>query len=70
MKTLPMRLSSYVQTRRAYDCLGQKRWYAIWRGTSNRIKQANGMLVDGYRLRSELIFDLMNNPMETGVIAQ
>lgn len=69
MKTLPNKISGLVQTRKAIDFGGQKRWFAMWRGTSNRVRRANGELVLSYRLRSELIFDLLNNPMENGVIS-
>ena len=43
-------------------------WKAYFRGTSNRVKRDSGLMVSAYLKQSDLRFDLLNNPMERGVI--
>jgi hypothetical protein len=61
------RLSSYIQLKKEWCECGQF-WFAYWRGTLNRIRREDGTLVSGRTKQGELKFDLLNNPMERGVI--
>jgi len=63
-----MRLSSYVQLKREATCNGGFVWFAYWRGTSNRIRRDDGQLVKPRTEQADLRFDMLNNPMERGVI--
>ena len=63
------KLSCYVQLKKEYESsINSYFWKAYWRGTKNRIKRDNGLVVQGYLKASDLRFDLLNNPMERGVI--
>ena len=64
------RINSYVVLKKEVDRdLTQfSLWHAYFRGTANRVKRENGMIVQGYIKQSELRFDLLNNPMERGVV--
>ena len=62
------KLSSYIQLRKEFDYCTNV-WKAYWRGTSNRVKKADGSLVSVRVKQSDLKFDLLNNSMERGVLA-
>jgi hypothetical protein len=63
------RISSYVVLKKEpTECIGGFIWRAYFRGTNNRIKREDGAIVQGYTKQSTLRFDLMNNPMEPGVV--
>lgn len=63
------RLSKYVQLKKEYySFINNNGWKAYWRGTNNRVKRANGLDVNPYIKMVDLRFDLLNNPMERGVI--
>jgi len=63
-----MKLSSYVVLKKEVGSIGINVWRAYWRGTSNRIKRDNGQEVSCYMKQTKLRFDLLNNPMEHGVL--
>lgn len=62
------RISLMVDLRKEYDTCGMY-WKAYFRGTNNRICQANGQPVMARTKQADLKFDLLNNPMERGVLA-
>jgi len=62
------KLSSYVQLRKEYSVGGQA-WAAYWRGTVNRVLTITGDAVPRRYKQRDLKFDLLNNPMEQGVLA-
>lgn len=63
------KLSGYVVMRKITACDGRLAWFALWRGTRNRVKRSNGELVQAYTKQADLRFDLLNNPMESGVLS-
>lgn len=64
-----MRLSSYVKTTKEHvNGIAGDFWFAYFMGTNNRVKRNTGEIVQGYTKRSDLMFDLKNNPMERGVV--
>jgi hypothetical protein len=64
-----MRLSGYVVLKKEIvPGIPGYFWFAYFRGTSNRIRRKDGSKVQGYTKQSDLKFDLLNNPMERGVI--
>lgn len=63
-----MKLSPMIQLRKEFDICGYF-WKAYFRGTNNRVRQANGLVVAPRTKISDLRFDLLNNPMERGVIS-
>ena len=64
-----MKLSSYVQLKKEYEpCVNRNMWKAYFRGTNNRVKRLNGLVVQAYIKASDLRFDLLNNDMERGVL--
>ena len=63
------KLSALVVMRKIQAHDGKMSWFALWRGTRNRIKQANGEYVPCRTYQADLRFDLLNNPMENGVLA-
>lgn len=66
-----VRLSSYVQLKRGYNPqTGGKAWYAYWRGTMNRVKDADGYDVPGRSTQTALRWDLTNYAMEQGVMIE
>ena len=67
MKT---KISAYVVLKKEpNDSISGYCWRAYFRGTSNRVKRETGQIVFPYSRISDLRFDLLNNPMERGVIA-
>ena len=63
------KISSLVNLRKEYVNAGCGMfWKAYFRGTNNRVCQADGMMVMARTKQSDLKFDLLNNPMERGVI--
>ena len=63
------RISSMVIIKKVDD-VGGKYWKAFFRGTNNRVCRDNGQLVMARTRRSDLTFDLLNNPMERGVVIE
>lgn len=62
------KLSSMIQLRKVDNGIWNV-WKAYFRGTDNRVCQANGEVVPARTKIADLRFDLLNNPMERGVIA-
>ena len=62
------KLSAYVIIKRETEFDGVPIYRAYFRGTTNRVKRDNGLIVQGYTKKANLLFDLHNNPMERGVI--
>ena len=64
-----MKISSYVELKREFEPLiSGNVWKAYFRGTSNRVKREAGQDVQAYKKAGDLRFDLLNNPMERGVV--
>ena len=62
------KLNTLVELRKVDEGIGYF-WKAYFRGTANRVKREDGSIVQGYTKQSSLRFDLLNNPMERGVLA-
>lgn len=62
-----MKISKQVILRQEYF-MGGYFWKAYFRRTGNRIRRANGQIVQARTKISDLRFDLLNNPMENGVV--
>jgi len=65
------KLSALVMLKKTHEgWMGSRgAWQAYWRGTNNTIKRDNGLPVI-HMSKSDLRFDLLNNPMENGVLAK
>ena len=63
-----MKLSPMINLRKEIE-IGGYVWRAYLRGTNNRVCRSNGDKVPAYTKQSDLKFDLLNNPMERGVLA-
>lgn len=64
------KLSPYVQFRKEFKCGICNMWSAYFRGTNNRVCRESGAQVQSYTKLSNLRFDLLNNPMERGVVIE
>ncbi len=63
-----VKLSPLVQLRKVDNGMWNV-WKAYFRGTDNRVCRLDGTVVQAYTKQAELKFDLLNNPMERGVVA-
>ena len=62
------KISSYIIIKKEIEFDGRSIYRAYFRGTTNRVRRASGLLVSGYTHKADLLFDIRNNPMERGVI--
>lgn len=63
-----MKLSTMINLRKEIE-IGGYVWRAYFKGTNNRVCRSNGDKVQAYTKQADLKFDLLNNPMERGVLA-
>ena len=61
------KISSYIIIKKEIE-FDKPIYRAYFRGTNNRIRRDNGTILQGYSYKTDLLFDIRNNPMERGVV--